>query len=131
LCILSLRRAKATREAAVPIPRPRYDRPDTPAEKWYCSSKTVGKEVNRRNMRPKKKAHKRERRRTIGDKNRSFVGREIAIMNSCRGVRFRSIFETRAGLPVSFLRRAAFRDRSTAALVSRRKKTDATNDTAA
>ena len=130
-CSLSLTVAKAPRETAIPIPTPRYDKPETPAEKWYCSSKTVGNVVNSIKRRPKTNAHRRERRSTIGDRMRSFVGRIIARRNSWRGVRPRSIFETRAALPVSFRRRAAFHPSSTAALVSRRKKIDMVNDTPA
>ena len=130
-CILSLSVAKAARETPIPSPTPRYDKPETPAEKWYCSSKTVGNVVNSIKRRPKTKAHRRERRSTIGDRMRSFVGRIMARRNSRRGVKPRSIFETRAALPVSFRRRVAFHFSSTEALVSRRKKIDMVNDTPA
>ena len=130
-CILSLNVAKVARPTDIPIPTPRYDKPETPAEKWYCSSKTAGNVVNSKKRRPKTNAHRRERRSTIGEKISSFVGRTIARRKSWRGVRPRSIFETSAALPVSFRRRAAFHCSSTVALVSRSKKSDIVNATPA
>jgi hypothetical protein len=127
-CSLSLTVANAPREVAIPVPAPRYDKPETPAEKLYCSPKTVGNVVKSKKRRPNTNAQRRERRSTMGDRMRNFVGRTIARRNSWRGPRPRSIFDTRAVLPVSFRREAAFQFRSTAALVSWRKKIDTVND---
>lgn len=46
-CSLSLTVANTTRDMAMPMPTPRWERPDTPAEKWYGCSNTAENVVKR------------------------------------------------------------------------------------
>ncbi len=66
-----------------------------------------------KNVRPKTKAQKVERARTIGESASIFIGRMMERLKRAVGESPDSDLETRAGLPVSLRRRAALRFRMT------------------